>query len=286
VTRRFGVLAATACLALVGSAGVASATPRQDVLDIAHRGASAYAPENTLSAVEKAVALDATVVEIDVQRTADGELILMHDTNLVRTTDAEVLFPGRDSYDVADFTVAEVDQLDAGSWFGATFAGEPVPTLDETLDLMRELGVGLLLEVKAPELYPGIERQIAKELTRNPYWLRPSPDRLVIQSFNWESMRRSHQLLPWIPHGLLGRVAEAEIPTYARWADQINPSYTTVDAAYVRAVHDAGMEVHVYTVNKAEDMRAQIAKGVDGIISNYPDVLRGVIAEQARPAAA
>ena len=71
------------------------------------------------------------------------------------------------------------------------------------------------------------------------------------------------------PHGLLGRVAEAEIPTYARWADQINPSYTTVDAAYVRAVHDAGMEVHVYTVNKAEDMRAQIAKGVDGIISNY-----------------
>lgn len=283
-SRRFGVVAATACLALVGGAGFTTADPRQDVLDIAHRGASAYAPENTLAAIEKAAALDATVVEVDVQRTADGELILMHDTDLVRTTDAEVLFPGRDSYAVADFTMAEVDRLDAGSWFGASFAAEPVPTLDEALDRMRELAVDLLLEVKAPELYPGIERQIVAELRHNPYWLHPS--RLVIQSFDWESMRLSHQMLPWIPHGLLGRVPEADIAAYARWADQINPSFTTVDATYVRAVHAAGVEIHVYTVNNADDMRAQIAKGVDGIISNHPDVLRAVIAEHARPAAA
>lgn len=286
--RRLGVLAA--CVALAGSAvltaPIASAAPHQDVLDIAHRGASAYAPENTLAAVEKAAALDATVVEFDVQRTADGELIVMHDTDLVRTTDAEVIFPDRDSYAVADFTMAEVDRLDAGSWFDTAFTGEPVPTLSETLEEMQELKVGLLLEVKSPDLYPGIEKQIVTELRRNPYWLRPSQARLAIQSFDWESMRRSQRLLPRIPHGLLGRVAEAEIPAYAQWADQINPSYTTIDAAYVRAVHDAGMEVHVYTVNNADDMRAQIDKGVDGIISNYPDVLRGVIAEQARPAAA
>jgi glycerophosphoryl diester phosphodiesterase len=293
MARRVGVLSLTACLALVGGAVAAhpaTAQPRPDVTDVAHRGASAYAPENTLAAVEKAAALGASVVEIDVQRTADGELILMHDTNLVRTTDAEEVFPEHDSYDVGDLTMDEVRQLDAGSWFDGSFAGEPVPTLAETLDLMRELEVGLLLEVKAPELYPGIEQEIVDELGRDPWWLRPAPPtqahRLVIQSFDWESMRRSQDLLPSIPHGLLGRVDEADIPTYAEWADQINPGFTTIDADYVQAVHDAGLEVYVYTVNEPDDMRAQIANGVDGIISNYPDVLLEVIAEQGRSASA
>ncbi len=283
-TPRLLLIAATAFAAVVATAPAATAHPGHHVLDIAHRGASAYAPENTLAAVRTAAAQHASVVEVDVQRTEDGELVLIHDTDLVRTTDAEDVFPGRDSYAVADFTSAELDRLDAGSWFGADFAGEPVPTLDEGLDLMRRLKVDLLLEVKAPELYPGIEKQIATELRHNPWWL--NPNRLVIQSFDWESMQRSHDLLPWIPHGLLGRVAEADLATYATWADQVNPSFTTVDAAYVAAVHRAGMEVHVYTVNDADDMRAQIAKGVDGIISNPPDVLRAVIAEHARPAAA
>lgn len=283
--RRFGVL--VVCVAIAGSAApVADAATSADVLDIAHRGASAYAPENTLAAFEKAAALDATVAETDVQRTADGELIVMHDTNLVRTTDAEEVFPGRDSYAIADFTMAELDRLDAGSWFDPAFAGEPVPTLRETLDLLRDLHVGLLLEVKSPELYPGIEQDIADELTADPYWLAPAPNRLVIQSFDWESMRRSQELLPSVPHGLLGRVDEADLATYAEWADQVNPSYTTVDAAYIQAVHDAGMVVNVYTVNDADAMRAQIAAGVDGIISNYPDVLRNVIAEENQPVAA
>jgi glycerophosphoryl diester phosphodiesterase len=291
VARRFCVLALTASLTVVGGATLpaqADGGPvRPEVTDVAHRGASAYAPENTLAALETAAAQGASMVEIDVQRTADGELVLMHDTDLVRTTDAEQVFPGRDSYAVADFTLAEVDRLDAGSWFSGSFAGEPVPTLAETLDLVRDLDVGLLLEVKAPQLYPGIERQIVSELRRDPWWLRPArpgrAHRLVIQSFDRESMHRSHRLLPWIPHGLLGRVDEAEIARYARWADQINPSFTTVDADYVRAVHEAGMEVYVYTVNNAADMRAQIAKGVDGIITNYPDVLLDVIAEESRP---
>jgi len=286
VTRRTSrlLVIAAACAAVVATAPAATAHPGGDVLDIAHRGASAYAPENTLAAVRKADAQHASVVEVDVQRTADGELVLMHDTDLVRTTDAEVVFPGRDSYAVADFTAAELDRLDAGSWFHADFTDEPVPTLDETLDLMRRLKVDLLLEVKAPELYPGIEQQIAAELRHNPWWLKPG--RLVIQSFDWASMKRSHDLLPHIPHGLLGKVPEADLAGYARWADQVNPSFTTVDAAYVAAVHAAGMEVHVYTVNKAADMHAQIDKGVDGIISNYPDVLRTVIAEHDEAAAA
>lgn len=294
LSRRLGIPALTAVLVVLGTAGTtqqtAGAAVRPDVTNVAHRGASAHAPENTIAAVRAGVRMRADMVEIDVQRTADGALILMHDTTLVRTTDAEEVFPGRDSYAVADFTLAQVRRLDAGSWFGAAFAGERVPTLAETLAVLRGGRVGLLLEVKEPARYPGIEAEIADELKRDRWWLRPAPShlahRLVVQSFDWQSMRRSQDLLPRIPHGLLGRVPEAEIATYATWADQINPSFTSVDATYVDAVQDAGLEVYVYTVNAAADMRAQLAKGVDGIITNYPDVLVDVLCEPRLPAAA
>lgn len=289
--RRIGVLLAVACLAVLGGAGVATAeqqeqaapnVPRPAVTDVAHRGASAYAPENTLAAMTEADNLGASMVEADVQRTADGELVMMHDTTLERTTDVEEVFPDRGSYAVGDFTLAELRQLDAGSWFGADFAGEPIPTLRETLDHVRGLRVGFLLEVKAPELYPGIERDVARELRRDPWWLVPArpgqPHRLVIQSFDWEVMESSHQLLPWIPHGLLGRVDEDQIADYARWADQINPNFRRIDDDYVAAVQEAGLEIYVYTVNDPDDMRAQLDRGVDGIISDYPDVLLDVIA--------
>lgn len=278
MARTHGILALTAVL-VVGLAPQAAAEVRPELTNVAHRGASAHAPENTLAAMRLGVEMDADMVEIDVQRTADGQLVIMHDTNLIRTTDAEVVFPDRPSYDVGAFTLAEIRQLDAGEWFGPEFDGEKVPTLAEALAVLRGGEVGLLLEIKAPARYPGIEAQVARHLDR--WWRHPAPPglahRLVIQSFDWASMKRSQDLLPRIPHGLLGRVPEAEIAAYAKWADQINPGFTTVDAAYVRAVHDAGLEIYVYTVNTAADMRAQIDKGVDGIITNYPDVLADVI---------
>lgn len=278
MARTHGILALTAVL-VVGLAPQAAAEVRPELTNVAHRGASAHAPENTLAAMRLGVEMDADMVEIDVQRTADGRLVIMHDTNLIRTTDAEVVFPDRPSYDVGAFTLAEIRQLDAGEWFGPEFDGEKVPTLAEALAVLRGGEVGLLLEIKAPARYPGIEAQVARHLDR--WWRHPAPPglahRLVIQSFDWASMKRSQDLLPRIPHGLLGRVPEAEIAAYAKWADQINPGFTTVDAAYVRAVHDAGLEIYVYTVNTAADMRAQIDKGVDGIITNYPDVLADVI---------
>ncbi|GAB3454446.1 hydrolase [Streptomonospora sediminis] len=297
--RRFGLAAAALTLAVVGTSGAAVAAPASpavpgaapgagaqvpDVLDVAHRGASAYAPENTLAAIDAADRLDATTVELDVQRTKDGELVIIHDTDLQRTTDAEEVFPGRGSYAVADFTLAELQRLDAGSWFGAEFAGEGLPTLEQALQRLRRHRLNLLLEVKSPALYPGIEAEISAELREHRYWLRPGParawPRLVIQSFDWASMRRSHDLLPRVPHGLLGKVPAAELGDYARWADQVNPSHTDLDADYVEQVHDAGMQVHTYTVNEPADMRAAIGKGVDGLISDHPDTAREVIAEE------
>jgi glycerophosphoryl diester phosphodiesterase len=259
------------------------------VVDVAHRGGSGYAPENTLAAIDAAHARNASVVELDVQRTEDGELVIMHDTTLARTTDVEQVFPGRAPYDVADFTLAEIRRLDAGSWFDTAYAGEPVPTLQEALDRLDRREVGLLLEVKSPVLYPGIEADISQTMARNPDWTasgaRGERPRFTVQSFDWESVERSHRLMPDVPHGLLGVVPEDRIADYAEWADQINPNHTRIDADYVRAVHDAGLEVYTYTVNEPDDMRAAIAKGVDGLISDFPDVARRVIAEETGAAA-
>ncbi|MFC3995353.1 glycerophosphodiester phosphodiesterase [Nocardiopsis sediminis] len=253
------------------------------VLDVAHRGGSAYAPENTLAAIDAAHEHDATAVEIDVQRSKDGELVVVHDTTLARTTDVEEVFPDRSPYNVADFTLAEIQRLDAGSWFGAEFDGEPLPTLEQALDRLGEHRTGLFLEIKSPELYPGIEDDIAETLKAKPGWASENASggqRLVIQSFDRASAERSQELLPSVPHGILGRVDEAQIETYAAWADMINPNHTGIDAAYVDRVHEAGMDVVAYTVNEPDDMRAAIGKGVDGIISDYPDVAREVIQEE------
>lgn len=128
----------------------AQATGTQDSPVVyAHRGASAYAPENTLAAVDAADDLGVAWVENDVQLTKDGVLVVVHDTTLGRTTDAEEVFPGRAPWAVKDFTAAEIAKLDAGSWFGAGFAGARVPTLTQYLHRLERNHQKLLLEIKA-----------------------------------------------------------------------------------------------------------------------------------------
>ncbi|WP_017589377.1 glycerophosphodiester phosphodiesterase [Nocardiopsis ganjiahuensis] len=250
------------------------------LIAVAHRGASGYAPENTLAAIDEAYRLGAETVELDVQLTSDDRLVLMHDTRLDRTTDVAEVFPGRAPYDVADFSLAEIRRLDAGSFFDEEFAGEPVPLLSEALDRLHAHGMNLLLEVKEPELYPGIEHQIAVELARRPQWLVPNapgePHRIVVQSFDWDSTRVSKELLPSVPHALLGRVPEDEIDQYD-WAHMINPNHTTIDADYVGEVHDAGMEIMPYTINDPAVMGRVLEMGTDGFITDFPDVGRQAI---------
>jgi glycerophosphoryl diester phosphodiesterase len=182
------VLAATFVVA--GPAHASPAPDTVEVSNVAHRGASAYAPENTLAAVREGIAMDGDLIEVDVQRTKDGQLVLMHDTNLARTTDVEQVFPDRTPWKVADFTYNEMMQLDAGSWKAAEFAGEKIPTLAETIELIRDSRVGLLLEVKAPGLYPGIEGDVARTMRAVPGYVESAvaADRLVVQSFDFGSM--------------------------------------------------------------------------------------------------
>ena len=265
--RRLGLIVTIVLIALTS---MVPATAASGPLVVAHRGASAYAPENTVAAFDLARDQGADMFELDVQETRDHHLVLMHDTTLARTTDAEKVFPGRAPWRVGDFTLAEIRKLDAGSWFSGRYAGEAVPTLGEALRAMRGSGLGLLLEIKEPRLYPGIEARVAEEIQRDPAWR----GRIVVQSFDWDSMRRFHRLMPRVPIGLLGTPQVADLPGLARFADQINPPYADVTAEYVRRVHRLRMKVLAWTVDDPSAVRRLIGAGVDGVITNRPDVVR------------
>ncbi|MGR8011197.1 glycerophosphodiester phosphodiesterase [Streptomyces hypolithicus] len=251
---------------------------------IAHRGASAYAPENTLAAIDLADRMGFAWVENDVQRAKDGELVVVHDDNLARTTDVEQRFPGRAPWKVKDFTAAEIATLDAGSWFGPKFAGARVPTLKQYVNRVERNRQKLLLEIKKPELYPGIEKDTLRVLRREGWLGRHHvKHRLVIQSFGADSVKAVHAQRPDLTTGYLGTPAVADLPQYARFTDQINPSHTSLTAEYVDAVHrlkgahGKRLRVNTWTVNTAAAAVRVDEFGVDGIITNNPDVVRDAV---------
>jgi glycerophosphoryl diester phosphodiesterase len=258
----------------------AAAPIGQDTVDnIAHRGSSGIVPENTIAAVERALAQGADVIENDIQRTADGQLVIMHDTTLARTTDAEQVFPDRAPWSVGSFTLAEIKQLDAGSWFSTAYAGERVPTLREWVQAVGNRA-GMLLEPKAPELYPGIEVDLDKELRAMPEFSRAlKRGEVVVQAFNHPWLKAFQDLAPDVPTGLLFGTTptQADIDAASTWAEQVNPALGVIGEGTVTAVHAAGMEINVWTVNGGQDMRRALAWRVDGIITNYPQVLAEVL---------
>lgn len=246
---------------------------------IAHRGASAQAPENTLAAVDAAADLGVRWVENDVQRTKDGELVVIHDDSLERTTDVEEVFPGRAPWKVRDFTAAEVARLDAGSWFGPAYAGARVPTLREYVRRVERHDQKLLLELKNPALYPGIEQDTLKVLADEGWLDWEHLDRLVVQSFGADSLRAVHDLAPSVTTGLLGKPPVRDLPGSATFTDLINPSYVSLSAEYVSAVHavegphGSPLRIFVWTVDDAAAARTVAGYGVDGIITDKPDLV-------------
>ena len=242
------------------------------VTTIAHRGASSEAPENTLAAVRRAVQLGADMVEVDVQRTRDGVLVLMHDATLTRTTDAALVFPDRAPWSVADLAYAELRRLDAGRWMSPRFTGARVPTLVEVLRLLHGTRTGLLLEVKMPHLHPGIVADVVSTLHAVPGVLdrSVSDGRLVVQSFDVAAMKEHKTRAPEVPVGLLGAPPRENLPALASWADLVNPHHLGFGRGYVRAVQDHGMRCMVWTVDSRYAMRRALGMGVDGIITNRP----------------
>lgn len=249
------------------------------IVSVAHRGASAYVAENTLAAIRRAIALDADLVELDVQRCRDGALVLMHDTTLARTTNVQQVFPGRGPWRVVDFTYDELRQLDAGSWKSHSFAGEHIPTLNDAIEVTRGSRAGLLLELKAPELYPGIVSDVVSTMSSIPGYVDSAvaAGRLVMQSFSFAAMKDYKTQEPTVPVGLLGTPDRGNLPALSTWADQVNPAHYSVDRSYVDEVHRLGMRCLVWTVNHAPAMRRVARMGVDGVITNRPDVLSRVL---------
>ncbi|ASR37322.1 hydrolase [Prauserella marina] len=276
-TFRRTVFAAVLCVPMMAVAGlpaVAHETQGADV--IAHRGSSGVAPENTEAAIGKAIEQGADFVEIDVQRTRDGKLVNFHDCTLERTTDVEQRYPGRPSYRVSDFTWRELRALDAGSWFHDTYAGEPIPSVEQVINQVRGK-IGLLAEISPCDHYTGLPDDLAAELRAAPGYLRQAlaSGGLGVQSFEVEDAKRFHELLPEVSIGVLDaeRPTDAELTELSEWADDVNPRYTVTDADLVERIHELGMGVNVWTVDEPGSMREMLELGVDGIITDYPQSL-------------
>lgn len=248
-------------------------------LVIAHRGASAEFPENTIPAFVAGIDQGADMVEIDVHMNKDADLIVLHDETFDRTTNARTIYPDRDDVSVGSMTTSEIAALDAGSWKGQSFTGFTVPHLAEVLALVHATRTGLLLEVKHPGQYPGIAEAIAESLKAVPGYMERAlaAGLLVVQSGDWNFVREFHELAPEIPVGVLGRPRPDELREFATWVDQVNPKYTVVDAKYLGLVHELGMSSLVWTVDGVDDMEKAIDLGADGIITNMPDSLVQVV---------
>jgi glycerophosphoryl diester phosphodiesterase len=246
-------------------------TPTHRPLIIAHRGASGQAPENTMAAFELAIELGADIIELDVRRSSDGALVVIHDATVNRTTTGD--FRGA----VADLTLAELKSLDAGSWRGEQFAGEPIPTLDEVLERLGGR-TRFLIELKEA----GIEADVARAIRD-----AGVTDSVMMQSFDAKSVGAIAALMPETPAGvlfrapgLLGRIFLARrVIRRSAAADAAFAAinYRAITKPLVRSIRAAGLGVYAWTVNSAPAMRAIVALGLDGIITNYPETLRGLL---------
>ena len=270
-------------------------------LAIAHRGASAYAPEHTLVAYRLAIEQKADYVEQDLAVTRDGVLICLHDDSLERTTNVEEVFPDRASVDpatgrrqwlVVDFTLAEIKRLDAGAWFDARFAGERVPTWEEAVKAVGT-AAGLYPELKSPPLYRarGIDMTgLFVASLRRAGLERVPASRLVVQSFDDQVLRELSTALPSLPRTFLIEARDGErwlsgegLAEIARFATGIGPTKRLLDGRpeIVQAARKAGLTVTPYTftsraASRFPDVRDEMRHylfdlGVDALFTDNPD---------------
>jgi glycerophosphoryl diester phosphodiesterase len=270
---------------------------------IAHRGASGYAPEHTLEAYRLAIDQHADYVEQDLQITKDGVLVCLHDVTLERTTNVKDVFPTRGvkqgfarHWFVWDFTLAEIKELDAGSWFGPEFRGATIPTWQEAINLVRGKA-GLFPETKKPELYEkrgfNMDRLLAESLVQNGLDQSPTAPMppVIIQSFSSYSLKRLS-----VDHGIRApmvllvdlrhafRLTAERLQEIRSYAEGIGPAKQILLANpnVVKRAHAAGLTVTPYTFRQSDRTRFQNVKeemafflntlGVDAVFTDNPDM--------------
>jgi len=241
---------------------------------IAHRGYSDAAPENTLSAARKAVQIGANMVEMDVGLTSDGEIVLMHDDDVKRTTNGEGL--------VENMSLAELKKLDAGSWFNPAFRGEQVPTLDEILEYAKGK-ISLNIEIKSYSVEKrsqfGIEKKIVDALEK--YGMT---EYVIISSFNEKALLRIKQINPRIPTALLivsDGLFSSQVKKAAKVkADAINEYSKFLRNGEIKRSQSYGLQVNTYTVDEPAKIASLIEHGINGIITNRPDLVLRILQEK------
>lgn len=299
---RVQFIALTLTLMIIAVAPPPSAQVRK--VNVAHRGASAYAPEHTLAAYRLALEQGADFVEQDFAITKDGVLICLHDPTLERTTNVEQLFPDRATtvtwegkteraWLANDFTLAEIKQLDAGSWFDAKFANERIPTFDEAVALIKGRA-GLFPELKTPEIYQrrGVSFEAVVAAALDKHGLRGAnadpKTPVILQTFSETTARQLAAMKIGVPIVLLlgdgkGWESPAKVNEWKTIVQGFGPSKTIVDAnpKFVEWAHAAGMTVVPYTFRssnsgKYADVRAEMEQflytyNVDGVFTDNPD---------------
>lgn len=232
---------------------------------IAHRGASAAAPENTLAAFRTALEQQADGIELDIHLSKDGVPVVCHDTLLLRTTGQ----PGR----ISDYTVRELKDFDAGSWFGPQFAGERLPLLSEVLELCstQEPDFIINIELKSgSKLYPGIEEKAVAAVDGSHY-----RGRIIYSSFDHYALRRLKEINRHLKTGVLYGAALVDPWRYRDILafDALHPAWHTLTPEIIREAHAHGLEINTFTVDDLFYAQQLISAGVDAIITNVPDRL-------------
>lgn len=247
------------------------------IKNIAHRGASAYAPEHTISAYKLGQQLRGDYIEIDLQMTKDGHLVAMHDETINRTTNGTGL--------VKEHTLEEIKQINVGSFFNEKhpslakkeFEGAKVPTLEEIIETFGH-NANYYIETKSPDEYPGMEEKLLEIIKH--YEIS---DKVIIQSFSEASLQKIHSLdvniplVQLLPYKKAAQLTELEIKKYKTYCIGLGMNYKYIDSAYVKKIKKHGLEVHPFTVDNETDMKKLLLWGVDGMFTNYPDRLHSLL---------
>ncbi|MFC3885185.1 glycerophosphodiester phosphodiesterase [Bacillus songklensis] len=278
--RRKLVVSAAAVYFAFALSMLPSSAHQNGVIVIAHRGASAYAPEHTLKAYDLGIRQGGTYTEIDLQMTKDGQLIAMHDETVNRTTNGKGF--------VKQLTLKQIKKLDAGSSFNKLnpdrakkeYEGLQVPTLEE---IFKTFGNShhYYIETKADPEYKGMEEKLVELMGR--YHIKT--DHVYVQSFSKESLQKLKQLNPslrliqLLPSHLSGFITRKQLKAINEYAVGVGPNAHLLTRQYVQTVKSAGLNIHPYTVNDPKQMKKLIRWGVTGMFTDYPDRLSRVVNE-------
>ncbi|GET34547.1 glycerophosphoryl diester phosphodiesterase [Prolixibacter bellariivorans] len=238
---------------------------------IGHRGDGGSAPENTLAAIEKGIQAGANMLEIDVHETRDGVVCVMHDERVNRTTNGQ----GK----IKDLTWDEIRQLDAGSWFNAKYRGEQVPSLEQVIEHI-DGRAQLLIEIKkGTPYYPQIEEKVVSLIRKH-----QAESWCVVQSFHMDILQHIHQLDPNIRLQKLAFFAIPALgfsfdlsfhsfhPEQESFIESYNLNYLFVTKKLIRQLHQEGKKINVWTADSPGVIRKMVNMGVDGVITNHPEL--------------